>query len=754
MPREVTPAAPTRAVKSDKHAVNGDAGNGDAGADVKSIPFWNPELPFAERAKDIVSRLTLDEKWRQMVHESAAIPRFGIPEYNWWNECLHGVARAGIATVFPQAIGLAAIWSAERMFQIASVISDEARAKHHEFARKNDRGYYKGLTFWTPNINIFRDPRWGRGHETYGECPHLTGRLGVAFCKGLQGDDAKYLKLVATAKHYAVHSGPEGLRHEFNAVVSPKDLRETYLPAFFDCVTEAKAYSVMTAYNRTNDEVCSASHLLLDQILRDEWKFEGYVVSDCWAIRDFHTHHKVTQTPAESAALAVKAGCDLNCGCTYEHVPVAVQQGILTEADLDVCLERLFEARLRLGMFDPEERVPFAAIPYEVNDSEPHRELSRAAAREAMVLLKNDKQLLPLRKDIGSIAVIGPNANNDHVLVGNYFGIPSRPVTPLEGIRAAVSKKTKVWYTEGCKLLGTKREGLGRSGLFSEAISMAERADVVVLCLGLSADIEGEQGDTSNSEAAGDKVSLALPGLQQALLEEIVAVGKPTVLVLISGSALGVGWAQEHAGAIVQAWYPGGEGGSALADVLFGEYNPAGRLPITFPYRVEDVPEFADYRMKGRTYRYLERTPLYPFGYGLSYTRFRYSNVQVDKPRLQSGESVRVSAEVSNTGSLAGDEVVELYVKDLEASCVVPQHELRGFQRLHLKPGQKARVEFTLSPRDLSLIDERGQRVLEPGGFRVFIGGSQPDARSVQLTGQAPASADFQVVGERRELPY
>src|SRR5688572_29951641 len=352
MPREVTPAAPPRAAKTDKHAANG-----DAGADVKSIPFWDAELSFEERAKDIVSRLTLAEKWRQMVHESAAIPRLGIPEYNWWNECLHGVARAGIATVFPQAIGLAAIWSAERMLQIASVISDEARAKHHEFARKDDRGYYKGLTFWTPNINIFRDPRWGRGHETYGECPHLTGRLGVAFCKGLQGDDPKYLKLVATAKHYAVHSGPEGLRHEFNAVVSPKDLRETYLPAFFDCVTEAKAYSVMTAYNRTNDEVCSASNLLLDQILRGEWKFEGYVVSDCWAIRDFHTHHKVTLSPPESAALAIKAGCDLNCGCTYEHVPAAAERGLLTEADLDVCLVRLFEARLRLGMFDPEERV-------------------------------------------------------------------------------------------------------------------------------------------------------------------------------------------------------------------------------------------------------------------------------------------------------------------------------------------------------------------------------------------------------------
>jgi beta-glucosidase len=719
-----------------------------------SIPFHDHELSFEERARDLVSRLSVAEKAAQMLHEAPAIPRFGIPEYNWWNECLHGVARAGVATVFPQAIGLAAVWSAARMSQIAGVIADEARAKHHEFARHEDRGYYKGLTFWTPNINIFRDPRWGRGHETYGECPHLTGRLGVAFCEALQGDHPKYLKLVATPKHFAVHSGPEGLRHSFDAIASPKDMRETYLPAFRDCIVEARAYSIMSAYNRTNGEPCSSSKTLLVDILREEWKFEGYVVSDCWAIRDIHEHHKVTNTPAESAALAVKAGCDLNCGCTYEHIPAAVEQGLLTEADLDVCVTRLFVTRLRLGMFDPAELVPFASIPYEVNDCAEHAQLARTVAREAMVLLKNQGSLLPLPKDLRSIAVIGPNAHDPNVLVGNYFGIPSDPITPLAGIRAAVSAETKVWYTQGCKLQGVKRQGLGQSALFSEAISMAERAEVVVLCLGLSADIEGEQGDASNSEAAGDKTNLDLPGLQQALLEEIVAVGKPTVLVLISGSALALGWADEHVRAIVQAWYPGQAGGHALADVLFGDYSPAGRLPITFPRSLEDVPAFTDYGMKGRTYRYAESEPLYPFGYGLSYTRFAYEALQVSKPRAAHGDSLEVSATVRNVGECNGDEVVQLYVKSLNAPFIVPKHELRGFERIPLAVGESRRVVFRLQARDLSLIDERGARVYQPGRYRISLGGSQPDERSGDLIGEEPLSIEVELIGERVELTY
>jgi len=717
-------------------------------------PFQNPELSVDERVADLVSRLTVREKASQMLHEAPAIERLGIPAYNWWNEALHGVARAGIATVFPQAIGLAAIFSAERLFEIAEAISDEARAKHHEYLRHDDHGMYKGLTFWSPNINIFRDPRWGRGHETYGECPYLTGRLGVAFCKGLQGDDPKYLKLVATPKHFAVHSGPEGLRHSFDAIASQKDLYETYLPAFFECITEANAQSIMPAYNRTNGEPCCASDTLLRKLLREEWGFQGYVVSDCWAIRDIHENHKVTQTPEESAAIAVKAGCDLNCGCTYEHIPAAVEQGLLSESDLDVAVTRLFRARFLLGMFDPPSLVPYAAIPYEVNDSDEHRALSRAAARESMVLLKNADGLLPLDRNLKSIAVIGPNAHDDSVLLGNYFGIPSHSVTPLDGIRAAVSEQTKVWYAPGCKLLGTARDGLARAGNLSEAMSMAERADVVVLCLGLSADIEGEQGDASNSEAAGDKKDLRLTGLQQPLLEEILALGKPTVVVVLSGSALDLSYAQEHAGAIIQAWYPGEECGHALAEILFGDYSPAGRLPITFPKSIDDVPPITDYAMSGRTYRYAEKTPLYPFGYGLSYTEFDYSDLRLSAASLPAGESLTVSVTVTNVGKVAGDEVVQLYLADLEASCVVPKHSLRGFKRITLAPGASTQVEFDLDARAQSLINEQGKRVLEPGRFRLTVGGSQPDERSFELTGRRPLSAEFDVTGAALLLPY
>jgi beta-glucosidase len=710
------------------------------------FPFLDPDLGIEARVDDLLSRLTIAEKASQMLHESAAIPRLGVPAYNWWNEGLHGVARAGIATVFPQAIGLAAMWDAPLLHRIAVAISDEARAKHHEYLRQGDRGLYKGLTIWSPNINIFRDPRWGRGHETYGEDPFLTGRLGVAFVKGLQGDDPRYLKTIATAKHYAVHSGPEGLRHSFDARVSAKDLRETYLPAFEALVTEGGAESVMAAYNRTNGEVCCGSPTLLGKILRGEWGFSGYVVSDCWAIKDFHEAHKVTATFEESAALAVKNGCDLNCGCAYEHIPAAVEQGLIAEGDLDVCLRRLFRARMRLGMFDPPARVPWASIPYERNDCDEHRALARTAARESIVLLKNDA-VLPLRKDLQSVAVIGPNAYDPHVLLGNYFGEPSKSVTPLDGIRAAVSPRTKVWYAQGCKLLGTKTDGLGRAGNISEAVSVAQRADAVILCLGLNAEIEGEQGDAGNSEAAGDKVDLRLTGLQNQLLAAVVALGKPTVLVVLAGSALDLTWAHDNVGAIVQAWYPGEEGGTALADVLFGDVSPAGRLPITVPRSIADVPDFKSYAMVGRTYRYqdLAKPPLYPFGYGLSYTRFAYRDIAVSRPRVPAGEGLRVSAVVENVGARAGDEVVQLYVKDLQASCAVPHHSLRGFERIHLAPGASQQVAFDLGPRDLALVDDAGQRVVEPGRFRVTVGGSQPDDRSRELTGTSPISIDFEV---------
>jgi beta-glucosidase len=444
--------------------------------------------------------------------------------------------------------------------------------------------------------------------------------------------------------------------------------------------------------------------------------------------------------------MAVKAGCDLNCGCTYEHIPFAFAEGLLVEADLDVCVKRLFRARMKLGMFDPPARVPWASIPYDKNDSPKHHALARQAARESIVLLKNQGGLLPLKKDVGTIAVIGPNAYDAHVLVANYFGIPSRAVTPLDGIRDAVSPKTRVLYTDGCKLQGTKTDGLGRAGNLSEAVSVAARADVVVLCLGLSAEIEGEQGDASNSEAAGDKVDLKLSGLQQRMMEMIVALGKPTVLCVLAGSALDLTWAQEHVPAIVYAWYPGGEGGAALADVLFGDVSPAGRLPITFPRSLDDVPDFKSYAMKGRTYRYAEKTPLYPFGYGLSYTRFAYRDAAVSSARVRAGDTVTVSATVENVGTVTSDEVVQLYVKDLQASCAVPVHDLRGFQRIRLGPGEAQTITFDLGPRDLSLVNDAGQRVLEPGRFRATIGGSQPDARSAELCGQAPVAVEFDVV--------
>ena len=737
----------------------------------RALPLWNPELPVDARVADLIGRLTLEEKAAQMLHEAPAIPRLGVPAYTWWNECLHGVARAGIATVFPQAIGLAAMWNADRMYEIAVAVSDEARAKHHESVRRGDRGMYKGLTFWTPNINIFRDPRWGRGHETYGECPYLTGRLAVALCKGLQGEDPRYLKLVATPKHYAVHSGPEALRHSFDARVSQKDLRETYLPAFFECVTEARAESIMAAYNRTNGEPCCGSPTLLQKILRDEWGFDGYVVSDCWAIKDFHEGHLVTRTWEESAAVAVKAGCDLNCGCTYEHLPAAVRAGLVSEAELDLCLARLFRARLRLGMFDPPERVAYTAIPYEVNDCAAHRALAHTAARESLVLLKNANRTLPLSKTLGSLAVIGPNAHHPEVLLGNYFGTPSATVTPLDCIRAAVSAGTKVWYTPGCKLQGLKDGGLGAHGNLSEAVSVAMRAEALVLVLGLSADIEGEQGDAGNSEASGDKLGLELTGLQQRLMEEVVALGKPTVLVVVAGSALDLRWAAEHVDAIVQAWYPGQEAGRAIADVLFGDYNPAGRLPVTFPGSTHDLPDITDYRMQGRTYRYLEREPLFPFGYGLSYTQFTYGGLRVEAtgptdttegaaagvPATPGGRwpvLAEVHANVTNTGARSGDEVVQLYVKHLDARGAVPHHSLRGFARVALAPGESRQVTFALTARDLSLIDETGTRVLEPGRLRLTVGGSQPDARSRALTGTAPLVAELELTGARRPLPY
>jgi len=685
-------------------------------ADIE-FPFQDPSLPIEQRVDDLVSRLTLDEKVSQMVHSAPAISRLGIPEYNWWNECLHGVARAGIATVFPQAIGMSASWDKKLLYEVATVISTEARAKHHEFARHNDRGIYKGLTFWSPNINIFRDLRWGRGHETYGEDPHLTGEMAVAFIKGLQGDDPKYLKVVATAKHYAVHSGPEKDRHHFNAVVSKKDLYETYLPAFKKSVKEAKVESIMGAYNRTNGEACCASVTLLQKILREEWGFNGYVVSDCGAIDDIHAHHKLTQSPEESSALAVKNGCELNCGGTYNSLVKAVREGLISEDEINIAVKRLFTARFKLGMFDPEEMVSYAQIPYEVNDCEEHRKLALEMARKTIVLLKNENNLLPLSKDLKAITVIGPNADNLEVLLGNYNGTPSRYVTPLQGIRDKVSPKTKVYYTPGCELIGRSKHG------FSEAISMAEGSDVVIMVMGLSPRLEGEEGEWGGE---GDRTNIDLPGVQHDLIEAIYETGKPIVLVLTNGSALAINWEAKHIPAIVDIWYPGEEGGTALADVLFGDYNPAGRLPVTFMKSLDQVPEFTDYSMKNRTYRYMKDDPLWAFGYGLSYTKFRYSNLKLNKTEISPTENVEIQVDVENIGKVDGDEVVQLYVSTPESPILAPIRSLQGFDRVFIRSGEKKTVKFTLKPEQFAVVDEEGRFMVMPGKIEISIGGGQP----------------------------
>jgi beta-glucosidase len=718
---------------------------------MENLPAYkNENLSFEERAKDLVSRMTLEEKIGQMLHSAPAIERLGIPSYNWWSEALHGVARAGVATVFPQAIGMAATFDEELLQKIGDVVSTEGRAKYHEFQRKGDHDIYKGLTFWAPNVNIDRDPRWGRGQETFGEDPYLTSRLGVSYIKGIQGDDPKYLKAAACAKHFAVHSGPEAERHSFNAEVSQKDLWETYLPAFEAAVLEGDVAGVMGAYNRTNGEPCCGSKTLLLDILRQEWGFKGYTTSDCWAIKDFNENHKVTGSIEESSALAVKNGCDLNCGCAYASLMKACNAGLIEEKDIDLAVYHLMLIRMRLGMFDDEKHVPFASIPYEANDSEENKKFSLEVSKKSLVLLQNHNNFLPLdRKKIRSVAVIGPNADSHAALEGNYNGTASEYVTVLEGIREAVEPGTRVYFAEGCHLFKNSVSALGEKyDRFAEAISAAERADVAVVCLGLDATIEGEEGDTGNEFASGDKLNLKLPGTQEALLEEVAKTGTPVILVLMTGSAMAVTWADEHAAAIVQAWYPGAQGGRAIASLIFGDYSPSGRLPVTFYRTDEDLPDFKNYAMENRTYRFFKGEPLYPFGYGLSYTHFEYSKPVLESDTVTAGSDVVVRTTVKNTGSVESDEIVQMYLKDVEASVRVPNWQLTGFRRVHLKPGEATEVAFTLKARQMALIDENANCVLEPGLFRVAIGGSQPDARSAELTGTEVPVTEFTVTGE------
>ena len=699
--------------------------------------YLNESLPFAQRAHDLVARLTLAEKIGQMKDVAPAVDRLGIPAYNWWNEALHGVARSGLATVFPQAIGLAATWNDSLVYRTATVVSDEARAKYQEYLRQNKHDRYGGLTFWSPNINLFRDPRWGRGQETYGEDPFLTGRLAVQFIRGMQGDDPRYLKTVATVKHFAVHSGPEPSRHTFDAVVSERDLRESYLPQFEAGIREGGAFSLMCAYNRVDGKPACGSEMLLKQILRDEWGFQGYVVSDCGAINDIYQGHKVVVTAPEAAALGVRTGTDLECGGVYGSLVTAVEQGLVAESQIDTTVTRLFTARFRLGMFDAPEHVRWAQLPYRVLDQASHRELARQVARESMVLLKNQGDVLPLRKDIRTLAVIGPNADQPTVLLGNYNGTPADPITPLRGIREAVSRKTRVLYARGTNLADEvlERDSTTSDVLEAAAEKLARSADAVILVLGLTNQLEGEEMRVQvDGFRGGDRTRLDLPASQERLLERIVATGKPTVLVLLNGSALAVNWAQEHVPAIVEAWYPGQAGGAAIADVLFGDYNPAGRLPVTFYRTVADLPAFDDYAMKGRTYRFFDGPPLYPFGHGLSYSTFAYDSLRTTADTLVADGNVTVRVNVTNTGHRAGDEVVQLYVQHLGSAVQRPRQDLRGFRRVGLRPGETRTVEFSLAASSLAYWNAGTHGwTVEHEPVRLEVGASSADIRLTRI---------------------
>ena len=849
-------------------------------------PWLDTSASFETRAAALVAQMTLEEKAAQMQNAAPAIERLGVPAYDWWNEGLHGVARAGQATVFPQAIGLAATFDVPLMGQVATTISDEARAKHHQFVREGAHGRYQGLTFWSPNINIFRDPRWGRGQETYGEDPYLTARMGVAFVHGLQGDDPTYRKLDATAKHLAVHSGPEADRHHFDAQPSRRDLYDTYLPAFEALVKEGQVDAVMGAYNRVYGESASASHFLLRDVLRRDWGFKGYVVSDCWAIVDIWKHHKIVPTREAAAALAVKNGTELECGQEYATLPAAVKQGLISEAEIDDAVTRLFTARMRLGMFDPPEQVRWARIPPEVNQAPAHDALALQAARESLVLLKNDG-VLPLPRTLKRIAVVGPTADDTMALLGNYFGTPAAPVTILQGIRDA-AKGVEVRYARGVDLVegrddpdatplieaaylrpaadsperglrgeyfrsadlsgtpalvrtdaqigfrwdrGSPTDNLmargeagpgqgvpndhfsirwtgqllppvsgryrieaaaddgfrlyvdgmrvlehwadsdrmqsggveldlqagqaydlrleyydaerdagvrlgwrmpGAKPPFEEALDTARSADVVVFVGGLTGDVEGEEMKVNYPGfAGGDRTDLRLPATQRALLEALHATGKPVVMVLTGGSAMAVEWAQANLSAILMGWYPGQRGGTAVGEALFGDINPGGRLPVTFYTAEQAMPAFDDYSMEGRTYRYFRGTPLYPFGHGLSYTRFDYGKVRLDASRIADDGRLKVSVKVANAGKRDGDEVVQLYVRRVAAGPGDALQALRGFQRVHLAAGERRTVDFELdAAQALRQYDEtRGAYVVPPGEYEVRLGGSSADAR-------------------------
>lgn len=689
---------------------------------------------FKKKAEDLVAKMTLEEAASQLSYQAPPVKRLGIPAYNWWNEGLHGVARGGVATMFPQAIGLAASFDEEVLRQLGAVVAQEGRAKYNQASAHEDYGIFKGLTFWTPNVNIFRDPRWGRGQETYGEDPYLTSCLAKAFIRALQGD-GPYMKAAACAKHFAVHSGPEGIRHSFDAKADVQDLWDTYLPAFEACVKEAGVEGVMGAYNRTNGEPCCA-HTRLQEILREEWGFDGYFVSDCWAIRDFHENHMVTESMTESAALALDKGCDLNCGCTYLYLMKAYEEGKVTEEQIRRSAVRLFTTRYRLGLFD--ETCSYNAISFLENDSENHHKIALEHARKSMVLLKNNG-ILPLNKEkLKCIAVIGPNAFSLDSLRGNYYGTPSSYVTDLQGIQLMAGDSVRILYSHGCPLTEENEN------LFSEAAAAAEHADVAIVCLGLDATVEGEEGDTGNSFAAGDKTDLLLPKIQRALLERILRTRTPVILVNHTGSAMDLRVGEEHCAAVIQAWYGGAYGGQALAELLFGGYSPSGRLPVTFYESVDQLPDFGDYSMDNRTYRYFKGRPLYPFGYGLSYTHFSYHDLNVESKN----KMITLSVTVTNDGAMDGGEVTQIYIRYPSAPFRVPQYALAGFRYHDLRRGESKRLYFELPLKQLEVIGENGQRVQLDGTYCFFAGGSQPDIRSRELLRNEPAACKFQITEE------
>ncbi len=707
-------------------------------ATVAPLPFTDPDRSRAERIDDLVARFTLPEKINQLLHENHAVERLGVPAYNWWNEACHGVGRNGRATVFPQVIGLGATWNRTLIQQVANVISDEARAKHHAAVSAGHRGQYQGLTFWTPNINIFRDPRWGRGQETFGEDPYLTGELGLAMVRGLQGDDANYLKTAACAKHFAVHSGPEQARHGFDAQPPLKDLAETYLPAF-EKLVRGGVEAVMGAYNRTLGEPCCASRRLLVDTLRGAWGFRGHIVSDCGAIDDIHAHHRVTKNAAESAALAVHLGCDLNCGCTYNDLVVAVREGLIAEAEIDTALRRLLATKFKLGLLDPHARVPWSHTSVAIIDSAPHRALARHAAAESIVLLKNNG-VLPLPNDPGSVLIAGPTAANTAVLLGNYYGMSSRLITLAEGIAERAAEGTRLVYRTGCPLSGPMAPGVNYT------YGTAAENEITIAVLGLDHTLEGEEGDAVASPVGGDRVAIELPVVQLEFLKELRKHAKKLILVLTGGSAIAVPEAHEFCDAVLQVWYPGCEGGRALADVLFGDVAPSGKLPVSVPRSTADLPPFEDYAMRGRTYRFAEIEPLYPFGFGLGYSKLSYGAATLGSTTLALGGRLTVRTTLKNSGPHDVLETVQCYITPPRDWPGAPRASLVDFKKIALPAGQSAEVQFDLSAEAFAQIDAAGQRVHHAGRYQVIVSSAAPGPRAIALGAPAPVGAEVQLV--------